>query len=316
MATRDTSQKCYCSVCYCMAERFDCDRRWMISSAVAIRSWSVYVRECRLNSTGFSMPSRDIPPSPNCKGGRFTKKITIIIPSYNNRQSYERNLSSVVAQDYSDYRVIYVDDCSSDKTGELVEQFITDSNSGNLIQLIRNPARVGALQNLYNAIRMCEDDEIVILLDGDDWLAHNGVLTKLNGVYGDLNCWMTYGQYRSWPDNMIGFSKEIPPDIIEANNFRENEWCSSHLRSFYAWLFKLIKMEDLISPCGGFYNMAWDQAVMFPMLEMSGHRAKFLSEVLYVYNSANPISDCKVDRHLQRSLETVIRTQKRYDRLK
>jgi hypothetical protein len=62
--------------------------------------------------------------------------------------------------------------------------------------------------------------------------------------------------------------------------------------------------------------MAWDQAIMFPMLEMSGHRAKFISEVLYIYNAANPINDCKVDRQLQRSLETVIRMQKRYDRLK
>jgi hypothetical protein len=62
--------------------------------------------------------------------------------------------------------------------------------------------------------------------------------------------------------------------------------------------------------------MAWDQAIMFPMLEMSGHRAKFISEVLYIYNAANPLNDYKVDRSSQRSLETVIRMQKRYDRLK
>jgi glycosyltransferase involved in cell wall biosynthesis len=246
------------------------------------------------------------------------KKIAVIIASYNNRQWYERNLSTVVAQDYHDFRVIYVDDCSSDGTGELVEQFISDHNSGNLIHFIRNPIRLGALQNQYKAIHMCDDDEIVILLDGDDWFAHNGVLKKIDEVYANSACWMTYGQYRSWPDkdNMIGYSKEIPFEIIETNNFRDKEWCSSHLRSFYAWLFKLIKIEDLISPCGTFYNMASDQAIMFPMLEMSGYRAKFISEVLYIYNEANPINDCKVNRPLQRSLETVIRTQKPYDRLK
>src|SRR5215831_15554560 len=111
------------------------------------------------------------------------KKITIIIPSYNNRQWYERNLSSVVAQDYRNFRIIYVDDCSSDRTGELVEQFIADCNAGSLIQLIRNPVHVGAMQNLYNTIPSCDDDEIVILLDGDDWFAHNGVLRKVNEVY-------------------------------------------------------------------------------------------------------------------------------------
>jgi glycosyltransferase involved in cell wall biosynthesis len=244
------------------------------------------------------------------------KRIAVIVPSYNNRQWYERNLSSVLAQNYRSFRVIYIDDCSSDRTGELVEQFIADRGSDDWIRLVRNPVRAGALQNLYRAIHLCDDDEIVILLDGDDWFAHDGVLRRVNETYASSNCWMTYGQYRSWPDNAIGFSREIPSDIIDTNNYREYEWCSSHLRTFYAWLFKLISLEDLIRPDGAFYHMAWDQAIMFPMLEMSGYRAKFINEVLYIYNEANPINDCKVDRRLQRDLETKIRMRKPYDRLK
>jgi hypothetical protein len=61
--------------------------------------------------------------------------------------------------------------------------------------------------------------------------------------------------------------------------------------------------------------MAWDQAMMFPMLEMSGHRAKFIRDVLYMYNADNPLNDSKVNRQLQQTLGTVIRMQKRYDRL-
>jgi glycosyltransferase involved in cell wall biosynthesis len=251
----------------------------------------------------------------NCNGIQSVNKIAVTIPSYNNRRWYTRNLSSVLAQNYRNFRVIYIDDCSTDRTGELVEKVIADRNAGNLVSLIRNPARIGALGNLYNTIHNCDDDEIVILLDGDDWLAHDGVLAKINEAYADPDCWMTYGQYLSWPDNMLGYSREIATEIIDTNTFRENEWCSSHLRSFYAWLFKLIKLEDLISPEGTFYDMAWDQAVMFPLLEMSGHRAKFISDVLYIYNAANPINDNKVNRQLQRSLETAIRMRKRYHRL-
>jgi glycosyltransferase involved in cell wall biosynthesis len=268
----------------------------------------------RRRSDGWSPTASQSEPA-NCKEVQSVKKIAVIIPSYNNRRWYRRNLSSVLAQNYHNFRVIYIDDCSSDRTGELVEKFIADRRGGNLISLIRNPVRVGALGNLYNTIHNCDDDEIMILLDGDDWLAHNGVLAKINEAYANPNCWMTYGQYLSWPDNMIGYSREIATEIMETNKFRENEWCSSHLRSFYAWLFKLIKMEDLISPDGNFYHMAWDQAIMFPMLEMSGHRAKFISEVLYIYNAANPINDNKVDRQLQRSLETVIRLRKPYHKL-
>lgn len=243
------------------------------------------------------------------------KSIVILIPSYNNRQWYKHNLVSLCAQDYHDFRAIYVDDCSADGTGDLVEKFIADNNLAHRIHLIRNPVRIGAMHNLYNTIHRCDDDEIVIILDGDDWFAHNGVLKKIDAIYSDPNCWMTYGRYVSWPDNMPGHSRQIPSHIIDTNNFREYEWCASHLRSFYAWLFKLIKEQDLISPCGNFYRMAWDQAMMFPMLEMSGHRAKFISDVLYIYNAANPINDSRVNRELQRTLERVIRLQKRYDRL-
>jgi glycosyltransferase involved in cell wall biosynthesis len=243
------------------------------------------------------------------------KKIAVVIPSYNNCQWYKHNLYSLCAQDYDNFRAIYVDDCSSDKTGELVEKFIADNSLGSRIHLIRNPVRVGAMQNLYNTIHSCDDHEIIVILDGDDWFAHNWVLRKINEVYFDPNCWMTYGQYVSWPDNMFGYSRQIPSHITETNSFREYEWCASHLRSFYAWLFKMIRKEDLISPCGSFYSMAWDQAIMFPMLEMSGHRAKFISDVLYTYNAANPINDSKVNRELQRNLEAAIRVQKRYDRL-
>jgi glycosyltransferase involved in cell wall biosynthesis len=240
------------------------------------------------------------------------KKIAVIIPSYNNCQWYKFNLSSLFAQDYDNFRAIYIDDCSSDRTAKLVEEFIRDNNLDKRIHLIRNLVRIGAMENLYNVIYSCDDDEIIVILDGDDWFAHNGVLNKLDTVYSDPNCWMTYGQYISWPDNMAGYSGQIPSDIIETNNFRGYEWCASHLRTFYAWLFKMIRKEDLISPDGSFYSMAWDQAIMFPMLEMAGFRAKFISDVLYIYNAANPIGDSKVNRQLQRELETIIRLQKRY----
>lgn len=239
----------------------------------------------------------------------------VIILSYNNRRWYKRNLSSVLSQDYKNFRIVYVDDCSSDGTGALVEQFVSDSASRNVINLIHNPVRLGALENLFYSIHRCLDDEIAVVLDGDDWFAHNQVLRTLNEVYTETDCWMSYGQYQSWPDNSIGLSTEIPGDIINNNSFRENRWCSSHLRSFYVWLFKLIRREDLLGPNGSFYQMAGDQAIMFPMLEMSGLRAKYISEVLYIYNAANPINDHKVDRELQRSLEMKIRGQRRYERL-
>ena len=49
----------------------------------------------------------------------------------------------------------------SDGTGELVQEYIAERNSVPLVTLTRNPFRVGALQNLYNAISLCGRREIM-----------------------------------------------------------------------------------------------------------------------------------------------------------
>ena len=71
------------------------------------------------------------------------QKIAVVIPRYNNRQWYKQNLCSLCTQDYDNFRAIYIDDCSSDRTGELVEEFIAENNLGKRIHLIRNRVRVG-----------------------------------------------------------------------------------------------------------------------------------------------------------------------------
>lgn len=243
------------------------------------------------------------------------KKFVIVIPSYQNSQWFEKNLGSVLAQNYEQFRVIYVDDCSPDGTGNLVEKYLEANNFSHKVKLIKNSQRVGAMENLYQMIHSCEDDEIIVTLDGDDWLAHPDVLTKLDQVYSDPNVWMTYGQYRSWPDNAIGCCKQIPNEVIERNGFRTYQWCSSHLRTYYTWLFKRIPKEDFLGPDGKIVPMTWDLYKMFPMLEMSGYRSKFIPDVLYIYNVETPINDSKVNLQLQQSLERVIRAKPKYARL-
>ena len=54
------------------------------------------------------------------------KAIVVVIPSYDNCEYYKQNLDSVFAQNYHNFRVIYVDDASPDQTGPLVKQYIKE----------------------------------------------------------------------------------------------------------------------------------------------------------------------------------------------
>ncbi|MFC1842065.1 glycosyltransferase family 2 protein [Candidatus Dependentiae bacterium] len=244
------------------------------------------------------------------------KHIVVIIPSYNNMKWYEKNLSMLAAQEktYKNWKAIYIDDCSKDDTGQAVEHYIKKHNLEHKIKLIKNTVNKGAMYNLYHAIHSCKNGDIVVTLDGDDWFKDEHVLSYINQVYQDKNVWMTYGQYEIYPSGKTGHCQKIPDVITSQNAFRKFRWLSSHLRTFYAGLFKKIAKKDLLYE-NKFYAMTWDMAMMFPMLEMAGKHAVSIDKVLYVYNQENPINDWKKDLKLVLHLEKQIRGKEKYNKI-
>lgn len=250
-----------------------------------------------------------------CCGSVFAeieeKPMVVVIPSYNNKNWYQRNLDSVFIQKYVNYRVIYIDDASPDCTGLLVKSYIKQWGQERRVTLIQNAKRNGALANIYEAVHLCAPHEIIVTLDGDDWFYDDQVLTKLNEAYSDLDVWMTYGQFVHYPCGSPGWASEVPDHVIASNGIREYSWVTTHLRTFYAGLFHKIKKDDLLLE-GVFFPMAWDLAFMFPMLEMSGRHSRFIPDTLYVYNVATPFNDIKVDPAYQLGLGWLIRTREKY----
>jgi glycosyltransferase involved in cell wall biosynthesis len=243
-----------------------------------------------------------------------SNRFVIVIPSYKNKDWVRKNLLSALNQQYPLFRIIYTDDFSQDGTVEEVEEIIKLYDSSNKISFVKNTERLGAMANMYNMVHSCEDDEIIVVLDGDDWFANSQVLERLNQEYSKGNVWITYGQYRSFPDNAIGCSRQIPQNVISTNSFRRFNWCSSHVRTYYSWLFKKINKEDFFHN-GKFLEMTSDLAAMFPMLEMAGKNQAFISDVLYIYNCTSPINDSKVNLNLQQGLEKIIRDKTPYQPL-
>jgi len=236
------------------------------------------------------------------------KPFVVVIPSYKNATFCIRNLDSVFDQKYSNYRVIYIDDCSPDNTYELVKEHVQRRGQQERVILIKNVERAGAMLNLYRAIHSCRKEEIVVTLDGDDYLAHEYVLQRLNLAYADPHIWLTYGQYLDYPSFSLGCNRPIDLDEVKKVGFRKATWRTSHLRTFYAWLFQKIRVEDFFYE-GKFLEMGWDLSMMMPMMEMAweGHY-RFIPDILYLYNNLNPLSDSKVNLALQEASANHIRT--------
>ncbi len=249
--------------------------------------------------------------SPSSENSVKEKAIVVVIPSYNNKEWYQRNLDSVLSQNYRNFRVVYIDDASPDGTGNLVKAYVKKLNQQKRVTLIQNSKRTGALSNVYKGIWLCAPEEIVANLDGDDWFPDENVLAKLNRMYSDPDVWATYGQFVYYPCGTPGWAAQVPPEIIEQNAFREYAWVSTALRTFYAGLFHKIRIDDLLYH-GEFFPMAGDLAYMWPIMEMAGTHSRFISDVLYVYNVDTPINDIKTDPTRQQDLGFETRIKPKY----
>ena len=239
----------------------------------------------------------------------------IIIPSYNNEKWLRACLNSVKLQSYEDYQCIVIDDCSTDNSVAIIEEEV--GTNGKFF-LIKNETRKLALRNIYEAVEGSSPnrEDVIITLDGDDWLATKNTLETLNNIYQKSVCWMTYGSYMEYPSKTRGkFSRQIPEAIIDSNSFRESEWMSSHMRTFKYKLWAKIKKEDFLKEDGSFCDGAWDMIFMFPMLEMCGPRAQFVQDIMYIYNRDNPLNEDKVNHPKLYRSETRIRNKTKYERI-
>lgn len=236
----------------------------------------------------------------------------IVIPFYNVEKWVKFCIRSIKAQKYKDFQCILINDLSTDSSLNIVQQEILGDSR---FCLIDNQVKSYALKNIYNGITHSapSSEDIIITVDGDDWLANENVLQIINDTYVKEQCWLTYGSYAEYPSGVRGkFSREIPQGIISSHAYRDVEWMTSHLRTFKYHLWSNIRKEDLLDSEGKFYKMAWDLSFMFPMLEMAGNKSKYINDILYIYNVDNPINDHKVDNSLQIKLEREIRNRSRY----
>ncbi len=252
--------------------------------------------------------------APMLVNGRVERPIAIVTVGFCNAYYYKWNLDSIFSQNYTNYRLIYTDDDSVDGTPLLVQKYIKEKRQSARTTLILNHKRCGAMANIYKAVMSCDDNEIVLIVDADDALAHSGVLTRINQEYSDPNVWITYGQYQEHPSGARGFCCPMPEDVIKQNAYRKYPHLPSHLRTFYAKLFKNIKLEDLMCD-GEFVKMSCDSATMLPMMEMAGGRFKFIPDVLYLYNARNPLSDHRISQELQFKINALIRSRTPYEKL-
>jgi len=237
---------------------------------------------------------------------------TIVITGRNAASYISKCIQSALSQKYDNYEIIIFDACSNDGSYEIALDY--ENNFSKYISLIRNSERQYQGQNLLQGAKFAIDNSIIINLDSDDYLYDDQVLNKLNEVYQN-DIWLTYGggYIQSDGRDVRNIYSAYPHDVINNNSYREYRWLASHLRTWKKELFLKIDENDLKdSTTNDFYSMAPDLGFMFPMLEMAGYKAKYMNDLLYVYNVETPFNERKINQSEIDRIEKEVRSKHKY----
>lgn len=174
------------------------------------------------------------------------KSFVFVVYAMDDAPWIERSLQSIFDQEYSAYRVIFIDDGSEDESFSIAQDFAALRN----VEYLRNEEHQGFLACLHGAVATISDEEIVIPLQARDWLAHAGALARLNGIYQDPDVW------------------EASSSALELPSYESSK---EGLHSFYAVLLKGIPQEDFI---------AYGASYRTPLQAIAKSRSKDIPDIL------------------------------------
>jgi hypothetical protein len=221
-------------------------------------------------------------------GNQNQTSFVFIMPSYNGVKWIKRIFDSIRSQTYTNYRIIYVDDCSTDNTVKEINTYKRTNPQMN-IEVITNQTRQWPAYSRFVACRQVYDHEVCVFLDGDDWLVDNECLSTLNTVFHNPNIYATFGSMSNAPWQYKKWKKYNRANI----NDGEGAYFP-HLRTTRASIVKAIPPYYMQTDNHDWLHVCTDVALFMAVIEAVGQDGYvFLKNEFVHYNTANHSKNTK-----------------------
>lgn len=124
----------------------------------------------------------------------MSKKVSIVIPVYNVENYIKKSLESIINQTFNlnDMEVIMVDDCSTDGSGIIIDEYASKYDNFKAIHLDENSGAAGKPRNV--GIKEASSD-FIMFLDSDDYFAENSIERLYNKIILDDELDIVMGGY-------------------------------------------------------------------------------------------------------------------------
>lgn len=208
-------------------------------------------------------------------------RFVFVAPMYNASAYVGRMLHSICGQSYENWKVVLIDDVSSNEErqaeAEIITQFQRMKGCEGKIELLWNNDKLWEVANVLQGIDRCEEDDIVCRIDADDWLTDLDALMMIDAKYRTTGCDVLWTAHR-WSYSDRNISAAMPPN---ADPYKY-PWVSSHLKTFRKRLITNVPDENFRGPDGNYIRRAGDQCLYLPVLHKSQHK-EYLPRCTYHY---------------------------------
>ena len=135
--------------------------------------------------------------------------VSIVMPNYNGEKYISQAIKSVIAQTYTNWELIIVDDCSNDNSLNIINKYVKIDNRVKLIQLSKN----GGPAVARNMAISKATGRFIAFLDSDDLWKKNKLEFQLNYMIKE-NIAFSYSPYDIIDENGSKISEFTPSSKI------------------------------------------------------------------------------------------------------
>ena len=100
--------------------------------------------------------------------------ISVIVPVYNTEHYLHRCVDSILAQTFTDFELLLVDDGSTDKSSEICEEYVASDCRVRVFHH-ENQGQAAARNQALDWMFANSDSKYISFIDSDDWIDENSI---------------------------------------------------------------------------------------------------------------------------------------------
>lgn len=236
--------------------------------------------------------------------------VTVFLLTYNHSNSFRQAIESVLEQKTNfSYKIVILDDCSTDGTTDIVKEYVNNYANVNAIIQEKN---IGTTLNLYNGLKNIDTKYFAILETDDYWCNENKLQIQVDTLEKNPDCsccahnalinYLNTGKSRPYL-NCKSQKFSFPPKKIPGDTYIEPHTATRLYRSscldFSDFEDPIIISSDI---CSAFYFLLKGNVI-------------YIDEIMSVYNYSGQgiYSNLKSYAQRFRSSEIIYKMNKEFD---